>query len=108
MKTQKFYVIGQIEEIGHSIPSENVLIEPEAKNTLPAIFFGMKEIEKKFGNSIVGVFSSDHVLDRDAMKTISSAENLASDFLVTFGVVPDFPHTGYGYIKASEICGPGL
>jgi mannose-1-phosphate guanylyltransferase / mannose-6-phosphate isomerase len=106
-EAQKFFVIGQIEEIGFSIPSENVLIEPEGKNTLPAIFFGMKEIEKKFGNSIVGVFSSDHVLDKDAMKTISSAETLASEFLITFGVVPDFPHTGYGYIKASKSCGSG-
>ena len=41
------------------------------------------------------------------MATISSAENLASDYLVTFGVVPTFPHTGYGYIKASEACSPG-
>lgn len=106
-EAQKFFVIGQIKEAGNSIPPENILIEPEGKNTLPAIFFGMKEIEKKFGDSIVGVFSSDHVLDRTAMATISSAENLASDYLVTFGVVPTFPHTGYGYIKASEACSPG-
>lgn len=106
-EAQKFFVIGQIKEAGYSIPPENILIEPEGKNTLPAIFFGMKEIEKKFGDSIVGVFSSDHVLDRAAMATISSAENLASDYLVTFGVVPTFPHTGYGYIKASEACSPG-
>lgn len=106
-EAQKFFVIGQIKELGYSIPSENVLIESEGKNTLPAIFFGMKEIEQKFGNSIVGVFSSDHVLDKGAMQTISSAEDLASDFLVTFGVVPSFPHTGYGYIKASEVCGQG-
>ncbi len=106
-EAQKFFVIGQIKEAGYSIPPENILIEPEGKNTLPAIFFGMKEIEKKFGDSIVGVFSSDHVLDRTAMATISSAENLASDYLVTFGVVPTFPHTGYGYIKASEACSPG-
>ncbi len=106
-EVQKFFVIGQIKEIGCSIPPENVLIEPEGKNTLPAIFFGMKEIEKKFGDSVVGVFSSDHVLDKAAMQTISSAESLASDFLVTFGIVPSFPHTGYGYIKTSESCGPG-
>ena len=62
-EVQKFFVIGQIKEMGHSIPPENVLIEPEGKNTLPAIFFGMTEIEKKFGNSVVGIFSSDHVLD---------------------------------------------
>ncbi len=106
-EAQKFFVIGQIMEMGYTIPPENVLIEPEGKNTLPAIFFGMREIEKKFGRSVVGVFSSDHVLDRTAMQTISSAEGLASDYLVTFGVVPSFPHTGYGYIKTSEICGPG-
>jgi mannose-1-phosphate guanylyltransferase/mannose-6-phosphate isomerase len=106
-EAQKFFVIGQIKETGYSIPPENVLIEPEGKNTLPAIFFGMKEIEKKFGDSIVGVFSSDHVLDRTAMATISSAEKLTSDYLVTFGVIPTFPHTGYGYIKASESCEPG-
>jgi mannose-1-phosphate guanylyltransferase/mannose-6-phosphate isomerase len=106
-EAQKFFVIGQIKETGYSIPPDNVLIEPEGKNTLPAIFFGMKEIEKKFGDSIVGVFSSDHVLDRTAMATISSAEKLASDYLVTFGVIPTFPHTGYGYIKASESCEPG-
>ncbi|AKB17735.1 Mannose-1-phosphate guanylyltransferase (GDP) [Methanosarcina sp. WWM596] len=106
-EAQKFFVIGQIKEMGYSIPPENVLIEPEGKNTLPAIFFGMKEIDRKFGNSIVGVFSSDHVLDRAAMATISSAEKLASDYLVTFGVIPTLPHTGYGYIKASESCEPG-
>ncbi|GLI15111.1 mannose-1-phosphate guanylyltransferase/mannose-6-phosphate isomerase [Methanosarcina thermophila MST-A1] len=106
-EAQKFFVIGQIMEMGYTIPPENVLIEPEGKNTLPAIFFGMREIEKKFGRSVVGVFSSDHVLDRTAMQTISSAEGLASDYLVTFGVVPSFPHTGYGYIKTSEIYGPG-
>ena len=106
-EAQKFFVIGQVKEIGYSISPENVLIEPEGKNTLPAIFFGMREIEKKFGNSIVGVFSSDHVLDRAAMQTISSAEILASEYLVIFGVVPVFPHTGYGYIKTSEPCGIG-
>lgn len=106
-EAQKFFVIGQINEMGYLIPSENVLIEPEGKNTLPAIFFGMREIEKKFGPSVVGIFSSDHVLEKVAMQTISSAEELTSDYLVTFGVVPDFPHTGYGYIKTSEACGPG-
>jgi mannose-1-phosphate guanylyltransferase/mannose-6-phosphate isomerase len=106
-EAQKFFVIGQIREIGCPIPTENILIEPEGKNTLPAILFGMKEIENKFGPSIVGVFSSDHVLEKAAMQTISSAEELAKDYLVTFGVVPLFPHTGYGYIKTSYACGSG-
>ena len=106
-ETQKFFVMGQIKELGHEIPPENILIEPEGKNTLPAILYGMKEIERKFGKSTVGVFSSDHVLDKAAMQTISSAEELVSGSLVTFGVVPTCPNTGYGYVKPAEPLGPG-
>lgn len=104
---QKFFVLGQIGELGYEIPEENVLLEPEGKNTLPAITFGMKAIVKKFGKSIVGIFSSDHILDRASSKTISNAEQLATDYLVTFGVSPTHPHTGYGYIKPGEAHGCG-
>jgi mannose-1-phosphate guanylyltransferase/mannose-6-phosphate isomerase len=62
----------------------------------------MSEIEKKFGECAVGVFPSDHVLDMDAMGTIRGAEKLAGEYLVTFGIAPAFPHTGYGYIKPGE------
>jgi len=100
---QKFYVIGQIQELGYDYPKENVLIEPEGKNTLPAICFGMKEIQNRFNKSNVGIFSSDHVLDPQAMQTISDAEKLASDgYLLTFGIQPTSPNTGYGYIKPAE------
>ncbi|MCZ7398618.1 MAG: mannose-1-phosphate guanylyltransferase/mannose-6-phosphate isomerase [Candidatus Methanoperedens sp.] len=99
---QKFFVTGQIEELGHHLPEDHVLIEPEGKNTLPAICFGMSEIEKKFGECAVGVFPSDHVLDMDAMDTIRDAEKLSGEYLVTFGIAPVFPHTGYGYIKPGE------
>ncbi len=99
---QKFFVTGQIEELGHHLPENRVLIEPEGKNTLPAICFGMSEIEKKFGECAVGVFPSDHILDMDAMDTIRGAEKLAGEYLVTFGIAPAFPHTGYGYIKPGE------
>lgn len=101
-ESQKFFVIGQIEELGYDIPHKNILIEPIGKNTLPAICFGMCEIKKRFGKSVVGVFSSDHILDISAMKIIASAKKLASDHLVTFGIVPRTPHTGYGYIKPAE------
>lgn len=102
-ESQKFFVTGQIKELGYDIPGENILIEPQGKNTLPAICFGMREIEKIYGKSVVGVFSSDHILDKSAMKTIAGAEMLTSDYLVTFGVVPRSPHTGYGYIKPGEM-----
>jgi mannose-1-phosphate guanylyltransferase/mannose-6-phosphate isomerase len=99
---QKFFVTGQIEELGYNFPEDHVLIEPDGKNTLPAICFGMREIEKKFGECAVGVFPSDHILDMDAMDTIRGAEKLSPEYLVTFGIEPAFPHTGYGYIKPGE------
>lgn len=101
-EAQKFLVIGQIKELGILMPDENVLIEPSGKNTLPAICLGMKEIEKRYGTSTVGVFPSDHILERTAMKTIAGAESLSVDYLITFGIVPTSPHTGYGYIGISD------
>lgn len=106
-ESQKFLVMGQIKELGLDIPEENILVEPKGKNTLPAICFGIKEIEKRSGRSIVGIFPSDHILDKGAMRTIANAETLASENLVTFGIVPSFPHTGYGYISISEPIGIG-
>ena len=69
-ESQKFLVIGQIKELGLNIPDENILVEPKVRNTLPAIYLGIKEIEKRNGRSIVGIFPSDHILDKSAMKII--------------------------------------
>lgn len=99
---QKFFVYGQIAELKLDILKDNILLEPEGKNTLPAINFAVYEIERRFGNSNVSVFPSDHILDFNAMQTIASAEKLVDDYIVTFGILPKSPHIGYGYIK------PGL
>jgi mannose-1-phosphate guanylyltransferase/mannose-6-phosphate isomerase len=107
-ESHKFFVIGQIEELGYEIPIENILLEPIGRNTLPAITYGMHTIRKLFGKSVVGIFSSDHVLDKNAMETIRNAEELAAEYLLTFGVVPTSPHTGYGYIKPADQIGNGF
>jgi mannose-1-phosphate guanylyltransferase/mannose-6-phosphate isomerase len=106
-KEQRFFVSGQIDELGYELPPENLLIEPVGKNTLPAIAFGMKTIENKYGRSNVAVFSSDHVLDVAAMEIIASSEELAAEKLVTFGIAPGYPNTGYGYIKPGKALGIG-
>lgn len=102
-EAQKFFVTGQMEELGIDVMEDNILIEPQGKNTLPAICFGMHEIEKRSGKCTVGVFPSDHILDMDAMDIITGAEKLSGEYLVTFGIAPSSPHTGYGYIKPGEI-----
>ena len=101
-EVHKYFVIGQVKELGYELPQENLLSEPEGRNTLPAICYGMRTIDKIFGRSVVCVLSSDHVLDPQAMETIEGSANLAKEHLVTFGVVPSFVHTGYGYIKPGK------
>ena len=101
-EAQKFFVSGQMEELGLVVPVENILIEPQAKNTLPAICFGMYEIKKRFGKCSTVVFPSDHILDIKAMDKIKSVEELSSKYLVTFGITPTSPDVGYGYIKPGK------
>ncbi len=97
----KFEVKGQLAEVAPNTVA-NVLAEPCARNTLPAIAWAVREIQAKDKNAIIGVFASDHAIDNEpafiaAWKTAEvTAEN---DYLVLLGIKPDAPATGYGYIK---------
>ena len=93
-------VQGQIEELGESLPPENILLEPEPKGTLPAILYAVQAIRKS-GDAICTVFASDHVIDQPQIlaDSILQAVKLADSGLVTFGITPNSPETGYGYIK---------
>lgn len=81
---------------------ENILYEPMAKNTAPAIAVSAKYIEEQRGECIISVFPADHHMDAmefaDHLKLgIEYLEN--SSNILTFGIKPTFPSTGYGYIK---------
>jgi mannose-1-phosphate guanylyltransferase/mannose-6-phosphate isomerase len=92
----------QIEEMGYTISEDHLLAEPEGKNTLPAIAWAMQRIRTIFSSATAVVFSSDHLLGDSALDQILAAEPLAGKFLVTFGIRPTSPHTGYGYIKPGK------
>ncbi|KAF1086056.1 Alginate biosynthesis protein AlgA [Sporotomaculum syntrophicum] len=96
----KFLVLGQIEELGYRFDVNHVLVEPSGKNTLPAVYYAIKEIQKQ-GDDIVVVIPSDQLIDNEEkfIRTIKQGENIAGKYLITFGIRPDKPHTGYGYIK---------
>ena len=100
----KFRVLDDLRELGIEIPSENLLLEPVGKNTLPAIFWGIKRIEETFGDSVVAVLPSDHLIDanEEYVEAFRRAERLSKEYLVTFGIKPTKPHTGYGYIKPGD------
>ena len=83
-----------------------VLSEPIAKNTAPAIILATKyitEISKK--DPVIIVVPSDHLIKDSSMftKTVQEGEELAKQgYIVTFGIRPTYPETGYGYINISN------
>ncbi|GAB6274801.1 MAG: hypothetical protein STSR0004_16660 [Peptococcaceae bacterium] len=70
---------------------------------MPAILYGVKEIQKQ-GNDLTAVFPSDHIINDDLnfLNIIQKSRTIAQEYLVTYGVKPCQPHTGYGYIKPGE------
>ena len=102
-KDSAHLVQGQIEELGKLLPGKNILLEPEPKNTLPAILYAVQSIRES-GDDICTVFASDHVIDHPQIlaDTILSAATLASKGMVTFGITPTEPETGYGYLKPGK------
>lgn len=97
----KYLAKHQIEELGYTIDDRHLLIEPAGKNTLPAIAWAMQRIRMEGGGTAV-VFPSDHILGTEATEQIRAAGPLAQDRLVTFGIKPSSPHTGYGYIRPGK------
>lgn len=92
-----------LESIMHSsVLKANILIEPVARNTAASILFAALSIEKSHGNSLMVVLPSDHyITDEEQFRlTLDEACTVAmeSDKIVTIGIKPTFPSTGYGYI----------
>ena len=101
----KFEVKGQLAEIAPDAIA-NVLAEPCARNTLPAIAWAVQQIQQKDTNAMIGVFASDHAIDNQAafISAWQAAESAAEeDYLVLLGIKPNEPATGYGYIKSSKL-----
>jgi len=99
----------QVELIAEHIPElsvENIIIEPFGMNTAPCIALSILYIKRLFNDKeTLMVLPSDHVIRREDLflKSLDLAEEPAKDgYLVTFGIEPHYPATGYGYIEAGE------
>lgn len=85
------------------LPEENILCEPVGRNTAPCIGLGAVHMEKRYGDAVMMVLPSDHLVKYTSLflNTMSDACRVAAmgENLVTLGIAPDSPETGYGYIK---------
>lgn len=85
--------------------SENIITEPLGRNTAPAILYGTLKILSGVDDAIIFVFPADHVIEDSAAfeNAIEGADMLAhKGYIVTFGIKPQYPETGYGYIEGGE------
>jgi mannose-1-phosphate guanylyltransferase len=85
--------------------NNNIILEPAGRNTAPAIALAALTAIKKGQDPLLLVLAADHVIaDLDAFQqaVVAATEFANADQLVTFGIVPTAPETGYGYIKRGE------
>lgn len=89
-----------------NLPAENILCEPVGRNTAPCIGLGAIHILKKYDDAMMLVLPSDHLIKQKTLflKTLRNASQVAEENgnLVTIGITPDYPETGYGYIRFDE------
>ena len=91
------------------IPAENIIIEPFGRNTAACIGLASIIIQERSSNAVSFVLPADHVIIEkdDFLKTLKTAANYAIEnpALVTIGIHPTRPETGYGYIQIDEDSG---
>lgn len=88
------------------IPLDNIIIEPVGRNTAPCVGLASIIVESKFPNSTMIVLPSDHIIkDEDEFVSILQAAikiSVEGENLITLGIKPTYPETGYGYIESSN------
>lgn len=98
------------EQIGQQIASmqltvlpENILGEPVPKGTLPALLYGVQEVQRR-GGQLVAAFPCDHSIEKEEafLDTVRTALSHTEQAIVTLGITPSGPETNYGYIKPGE------
>ncbi|OLP18496.1 mannose-1-phosphate guanylyltransferase [Leptolyngbya sp. 'hensonii'] len=103
-------IADQVREQLPELPEENLLVEPEGRDTAPAVAWTAIEVAKRHGEeAVLGLFPADHWIGEPEtyQKTLQAAATLArqQEVLVTLGIAPTYASTGYGYIEQGEPIG---
>lgn len=111
-ETKNIYIVSGktqaevLEQQTSVLPKKNLIYEPVGKNTLPCIGLAAMFAEKENPDGIMVVSPSDHLIENDELfrDTVLAAVKIADerDGIVTIGITPTYPATGYGYVKTAE------
>ncbi|MDZ4182867.1 MAG: mannose-1-phosphate guanylyltransferase [Candidatus Cloacimonadaceae bacterium] len=104
--------VSLVQEHLPELPLDNIIIEPFGMNTAPCIALSAAHLTGKYPpEECMIVLPADHII-RDTpafLESLVQAEKVAREgYLVTFGIIPEYPATGYGYIEAGEELSPGV
>ena len=98
--------VGTVRKLLPEVPEDQILAEPEPRNTAPCIAYACWKIRMKYPDANIVVTPSDALVLRCDVFTDAISQALAatadSDAIVTIGITPSRPETGYGYIHTSE------
>lgn len=92
------------------LPAQNFIVEPAARNTAPAIALAAAHARHRFGDEVIGVFPSDHFIgdvEAFAATVAQAVAHAERGGIVTLGITPSRPETGYGYIRRGEVLEQG-
>ena len=81
-----------------------VLAEPSARNSMPAIALAAAHVERELPDAVIGSFAADHLIEDEAAfaRAVTAAREAAElGLLVTLGIAPTSPSTGFGYIESA-------
>lgn len=89
------------------ITNEQIVLEPDMRNTAPCILYASMKIKKENPNAVMIVAPSDHWIE-DEVQFVSNLQRAfdsceSDNVLMTLGIIPTFPNTGYGYIEFNKL-----
>ena len=90
------------------LPRENFIVEPLGRGTAPCIGLAALHLRARDPDAVMAVLTADHYIRREETfrAVLAAAQVVASaGYLVTLGIQPNFPSTGYGYIRQGELLG---
>ena len=110
--SENIYVVTQLryqkiilDQLGDKLNEEQMIFEPHRRNTAPCILLASLKIQKRNPNAKIIVSPSDHSIQNEVIFKNDMEFALGSvgkENLITFGIVPTFPATGFGYVSVKE------
>ena len=100
--------VGQVRDQLDQLGEDQIIVEPSARNTAACVGLAASYLKSRFPNEVMVVLPSDHVIQEveEFHQVLQAAQELGrKGWLVTFGIHPSYPATGYGYLRKGEPLG---